>query len=209
MEYKLIQVDLKADAGGSISGYGSVFNVEDDGGDIVSPGAFGGSLASGRVVKMLREHNPNNVIGVWDDIAEDETGLRVSGRIATKTQLGAETYELIKMGGLNGLSIGYRVTNADRGQSGVRVIKSAELWEVSVVTFPMNTAARIDAVKSDDLQQYTLRDIERLLTRDAGLSRSVAGAVVRRIEALKSMRDAENSEAEKLSAALRSLASNL
>ncbi len=170
METKFLSLEWKADESGVIEGYGSVFDTVDQGGDIVAPGAFASSLRAGRKVKMLLQHDPSDVIGVWDELEEDGKGLRVKGRILTSVRKGAETHELVKAGAMDGLSIGYRtVKSMDR--NGKRVILQADLWEVSLVTFPMNEMARIDAVKAAEMDR---NEIERLLTLRAGLSRSVA-----------------------------------
>lgn len=170
METKFLSLEWKADEAGVIEGYGSVFDTVDNGGDIVAPGAFASSLRAGRKVKMLLQHDPSDVIGVWDELEEDGKGLRVKGRILTSVRKGAETHELVKAGAMDGLSIGYRtIKSMDR--NGKRVILQADLWEVSLVTFPMNEMARIDAVKAAEMDR---NEIERLLTLRAGLSRSVA-----------------------------------
>ena len=170
MEIKHVSLEWKAEDDGTIEGYGSVFDVVDHGGDIIAPGAFRQSLASGRKVKMLFQHDPSAVIGTWKSMEEDAKGLRVNGKILTTVKAGAEAYEYVKAGAIDGLSIGYRtVRSMDR--NGKRVILQADLWEVSLVTFPMNEMARIDAVKAAEMER---EELERLLTLRAGLSRSVA-----------------------------------
>jgi len=187
METKFLGLEWKAAEDGEIEGYGSVFDNVDHGGDIVAPGAFANSLRGGRKVKMLMQHDPDKVIGVWDEVAEDEKGLRVRGRLLTKVRRGAEAYELVRAGAVDGLSIGFRtVKSMDR--NGKRVIMQADLWEVSLVTFPMNEMARVDGVKAADL---TRREMERLLTQDAGLCRSVARELMAGgYNAVKAMQDA-------------------
>ncbi len=187
MEFKHLSLEWKADEHGAIEGYGAVFDVVDQGGDIIAPGAFRQSLNAARKVKMLYQHDPREVVGVWDTLLEDEKGLRVTGKMLTTVKAGAEAYELVKAGAIDGLSIGYKtVKSMDR--NGKRVIMQAELWEVSLVTFPMNEMARIDAVKAAELSE---RDLERMLTRDAGLSRTVAQKLMAGgYDAIKAMRDA-------------------
>lgn len=187
MEHKHVTLEWKAGDAGVIEGYGSIFDTVDQGGDIVAPGAFSSSLRLGRKVKMLWQHEPSEVIGVWDEIAEDERGLRVKGRLLTSVAKAAEAYELAKEGALDGLSIGYRtVRSMDR--NGKRVILQADLWEISLVTFPMNELARVDAVKAAEM---TERELERRLTQDAGFSRSVARALMGGgYNAIKTMQDA-------------------
>jgi len=187
METKLLPIEVKADAEGVIEGYGSIFGNKDLGGDIVAKGAFSESLKSGRKPKMLFQHDPDRVLGVWDEVSEDEKGLRLKGRLARKTALGADVTELAQMGAIDGLSIGYRTTD-DEITGGSRVIKAAELWEVSVVTFPMNTEARVDAVKAAEM---TRREFEQRLTQDAKFSRSIARALLSGgLDAVKAMQDA-------------------
>lgn len=200
MEYKYLATEIKADEEGLIEGYGSIFDVVDQGGDIVAPGAFKESIASGRKVRMLFQHDPSAVIGVWNEVAEDARGLRVAGRMLLGVQDGREAYERAKSGAIDGLSIGYRtVKSLDR--NGRRVILQADLWEVSLVTFPMNEQARVDAVKAADLSE---RELERRLTRDAGLSRSIARKLMAGgYDAVKAMQDAGGEDAQELVALLK------
>lgn len=187
MDYKHLDLEWKADAEGVIEGYGSYYGNKDMGGDTVMPGAFTESLASGRKVKMLSQHDPYAVIGVWEEIGDDDKGLRVKGRILTSIQAGKDAYELVKAGAIDGLSIGYKAVRAKAAQGG-RMIEKADLWEVSLVTFPMNEMTRIDAVKAAGLSR---RDLERLLTQDAGLARSVARELMAGgYDAVKAMQDA-------------------
>lgn len=187
-EVKALALEVKADSDGRIEGYASRFNERDQGGDIVLPGAFAKCLADGRRVKMLWQHDPNEPIGVWDEVAEDGTGLRVRGRVLKSLAKGAEVLTMIEAGVIDGMSIGYRTVRAMKGDQGDRLLQEIEIWEVSMVTFPMLESARIDAVKAAEM---TERDLERRLTRDAGFSRSVALALMGGgYDAIKSMRDA-------------------
>lgn len=187
METKFIPLDLKADEKGRIEGYGAVFGNADNGGDIVAKGAFLESLSRGRKVKMLYQHDPSQPIGVWDEVKEDSRGLHCKGRILTNTQGGADAYELVKAGALDGLSIGYRTVRASKSGE-FRQIDQAELWEVSLVTFPMNEDATIDAWKASEMTQ---RDLERVLVRDAKLSVSTAKRLMAGgFDALTAKRDA-------------------
>ena len=138
---------------GAIEGYASRFGVEDKGGDVVLRGAYAASLArmqqSGGAVRMLWQHDPARPIGVWDDIHEDANGLYVRGRLLTEVQAAREALVLLEAGAIDGLSIGYRTIRAEKSASGGRLLHEVELWEVSVVTFPMLPQARI-AVSSAD-----------------------------------------------------------
>jgi HK97 family phage prohead protease len=131
--------------GATIEGYASVFGQVDQGGDRVQRGAFARSLAGGRKVRMLWQHDPREPIGVWDEVREDDRGLWVKGRILTDVARGREAAALVAAGAIEGLSIGYRTRRAERDRDGVRLLSEVELWEVSLVTFPMLGQARVDA----------------------------------------------------------------
>ncbi len=135
-----------------ISGYASLFGARDQGGDVVQKGAYTASLArlskTGRGVKMLWQHDPAQPIGVWDEVREDATGLWVKGRILTAVDKGREAAALLDAGAIDGLSIGYRTLKSTKDAGGARLLTELELWEVSLVTFPMLSEARVSA-KSD------------------------------------------------------------
>jgi HK97 family phage prohead protease len=172
---------------GTIEGYASAFNVVDSHSEAVAPGAFKASLAKAkrdkRAVKMLRGHNTDQVIGVWDEIVEDETGLRVTGRLLKDVSgVAAETYGLIRAGALDELSIGYRevATKKDPALPGVLVLTQLDLKEVSVVTFgSLGRSARIDTVKSilEAGSMPTVREFEEFLRDAGGFSKSLAAAI--------------------------------
>jgi uncharacterized protein len=145
-----VRLEMKFDtAGGVVEGYASVFGRLDQGGDIVAAGAYKASLtrlaAGGRRVKMLWQHDPGRPIGVWDDVREDATGLWVRGRILDAVETGREALALMAAGAIDGLSIGYRTVRAERDGKGRRVLQEVDLWEVSLVTFPMLPEARVAA----------------------------------------------------------------
>ena len=137
-----------------IEGYASVFGLADQGGDVVGKGAYGRCLKqmaeSGRQVRMLWQHDQGKPIGVWDEIREDAKGLYVKGRILTEVQQGREALVLLEAGAIDGLSIGYRTKQAERSPEGGRRLTEIELWEVSVVTFPMLPEARVQAGDTGD-----------------------------------------------------------
>ena len=159
---------------GMFEGYASVFGNKDLGNDVVMAGAFRKSLKSkgARKIKMLFQHDTKEPIGVYTQIKEDVNGLRVQGQLAMNTQKGREVYELMKMGAIDGLSVGYRVdakgySYDERGKK--RMLREVDLMEISAVTFPMNPKARISAVKAED---RSVRDWETFLRDEGGLSRS-------------------------------------
>ena len=161
---------------GVFEGYGSVFNNTDLGNDVILQGAFLKSLrkTGAKGVKLLYQHKTDMPIGIFEEIREDDKGLYVKGRLALGTQAGSEAYELLKMGAIDGLSIGFRVDQ--KGQSydsrnKRRVLKEVELMEVSLVTFPMNPRAKIRSVKGTEI---TIREWEQGLREVFHVSRSEA-----------------------------------
>jgi HK97 family phage prohead protease len=150
-EMKFAPVDLKSvEADGTFAGYASLFGEVDLGNDLVMPGAFRDSLrlrgASG--VKLLFQHDPNEPIGIWLDLHEDGRGLFARGRLMPEVTRAREVLSLMRAGALDGLSIGFRtVKGRTDPASGVRRLDQIDLWEISVVTFPMLPEARVSAVK--------------------------------------------------------------
>ena len=144
--------------GAVIEGYASRFGLPDQGGDIVAKGAFGASLARlaarGDKVRMLWQHDPTKPIGVWDEIREDATGLWVKGRLLADVTLAREAATLIEAGAIDGLSIGYRTIRAEKDHKGDRILTEVELWEVSLVTFPMLPEAKLGAKSAEDTQDF-------------------------------------------------------
>lgn len=172
---------------GSIEGYGSVFGVRDSYDDVIAAGAFAASLAAhkaaGTMPAMLWQHEGDEPIGVWTEMVEDAKGLRVKGQLCLDTTRGKEAHALLKMGALNGLSIGFMSKQwAYDRDTDVRTLTEVDLWEVSLVTFPANGASRITGVKVADVGAITtIRDAERAL-RDAGLSAEASRAFVAQVK---------------------------
>ena len=153
--------------GTQIEGYASLFGATDQGGDVVQRGAYAASLArlaaAGSGVKMLWQHNPAQPIGLWEEVREDARGLFVKGRLLTEVQVAREAHVLLQAGAIDGLSIGYRTLRSEKAGTGQRLLHEIELWEVSLVTFPMLPEARAQAEASepeDNLAQ-TLADTFR------------------------------------------------
>lgn len=199
---------------GVIEGYASAWNVVDSYNEAVLPGAFKASLAKAkrekRSIKMLYQHDTWQPIGVWDELAEDATGLLVKGRLLKDVSpKAAEAYGLIKAGALDELSIGYREveTRKDPARPGVLLLKELDLKEVSIVTFgALGTAARINDVKSilAGGELPTVRQFEEHL-RDAGFSKALATAIAGKAAPLLRGEPEVSAEADELSEFLRLL----
>ena len=135
---------------GVFEGYASLFGIADLGKDVISPGAFADSLARRGAggVRMLWQHDPAEPIGRWLSIAEDARGLRVRGRLNLAVERARELRALMTDGAVDGLSIGFRVERARADKrAGLRRLERVDLWEISLVTFPMLPGARVSGVK--------------------------------------------------------------
>ena len=200
MNHHDISFEIKdVGSSGTFCGYGSVYSIIDQGDDIVMPGAFTKSLAElsikSQMPAMLWQHRVDEPIGAYTTVKDDEAGLYVEGKLALKTQRGAEAFELMQMKAISGLSIGFMTKEADyNAKTGIRTIKSADLFEISLVTFPMNDAARVSAVKSiSEIGDLTSAEI---YLRDAGgLSRREAKTFISTLKAL-SLRKADDVSSE-------------
>jgi HK97 family phage prohead protease len=198
---------------GTIEGYGSVFGVRDNYDDVIASGAFMNSLqrhkAAGSMPAMLWQHNADEPIGIWTDMVEDAKGLRITGMLALDTVRGKEAHALLKLGALNGLSIGFMSKQwAYDREAEVRTLTEIDLWEVSLVTFPANEKSRVTNVKADIKvapdEINAPKDAERIL-REAGFSKSDATAIVSRVMRMGEARsDSANSTAAAMKAASQS-----
>jgi uncharacterized protein len=135
-------------AAGLIEGYASLFGVVDLAGDLVEPGAFTKSLARRGTaqIRCLFQHDPAEPIGAWEFLREDSRGLFARGRLNLAVGRAREVAALLEQGAIDGLSIGFKTVRARRDRrAGVRRLSEIDLWEISVVTFPMLPDARVIA----------------------------------------------------------------
>ena len=139
---------------GAFAGYATLFGRPDLSGDVVAPGAFARSLAAkgAAAIKLLYQHDPSEPIGRFVTIAEDARGLFVRGQLSGETRRAREVKALMREGVLDGLSIGFRTVRArTERKSGHRMLLELDLWEISIVTFPMLPEARVRAAKAATL----------------------------------------------------------
>lgn len=219
MKRQAFQFKLQDIAGGddegTFTGLGSVFGNIDQGADIVAKGAFKASLRE-RAPQMLLQHGFGELgdmpVGKWDDVRETDAGLEVKGRLFLETDGLRLAYRGMKEGVFTGLSIGYvPVKSAVDHETGIRTLKQVDLYEISLVTFPMNQAATVSAVKSRLTSgQITKREFEEVL-RDAGFSRKQAEVIVAKAYADLCQGDPDddgNTETAVLAAMLQSIRGN-
>ena len=151
---------IRIDHHGVFEGYASLFGVADLGKDVVEAGAFALSLsrrgASG--VRMLWQHDPALPIGRWTSLREDVRGLYVRGRLSLGVARARELHVLLGDGAIDGLSIGFRTVKARTDpRNGLRRLTEIDLWEISLVTFPLLPQARVTAVKAAQRAGSTFR----------------------------------------------------
>lgn len=192
----LSDVDMKLDGDtGRFSGYASVFGGVDSYGDTIVRGAYASTLRNNGKPKMFFNHNAYGLpIGKWIKATEDDHGLFVEGELTMGNRQAEDVHAALKHGTLDGLSIGYYLKKGDydETESGRIIKKVHSLVEVSVVTFPADSAARVDgaSVKADDLmietvnELETIRDFERFLRDAGGLSKGLTMALVSRAKTI-------------------------
>jgi HK97 family phage prohead protease len=198
IEHKLIEfkIDSEVDEEGVFKGIGSGLGDIDQGDDIVMPDAFNESLMkkTANQIKCLWQHNQTEPMGYYRSLVVSGQDLMVEGKILPTT-LGKDALILMKGDdqgkGVDGLSIGFRVQDYEfktiEGRR-IRLIKKADLIEISVVTFPMHLRCRIQGVKSMTVEQITelksLSDIEDAL-RDNGFSKNASTALISKVSEFK------------------------
>lgn len=219
----------KLDDVGSLEGYASVFGVRDSHNEIVMPGAFSDSLSrhkrEGTYPLMLWQHDTDEPIGVWDDLADDGKGLFAKGRLLVDQSVpeADKAHSLLKAGAVRGMSIGYREVDVAPSSNGEpRKLVKLDLMECSIVSFPSNRRAMVDAVKAEELDDIIMKwrrfedwarrvgdgevpppnEFEDLL-RDARISKSQRARIASRLHAvLRSESGGEEANSPAVSAAL-------
>ncbi|HWJ71208.1 MAG TPA: HK97 family phage prohead protease [Sphingobium sp.] len=129
------------------AGYAAIFDKVDRGGDMIAPGAFAASLARRGAdgLPLLWQHHADLPIGRISAVSEDARGLRVIGEIGGAGAAARQAAAMLRAGRIDGLSFGYRVVAAQGEQP--RRLEALDLVEVSLVTHPMQTLARVHAVE--------------------------------------------------------------
>lgn len=206
MKHKLLSLDATqvkfANSGEAptFKGYASVFNGLDSYGDMIAPGAYTKTLENRDRPIRMRWNHFGPVIGKFTEIREDETGLWVEGELTPGHSVAQDAAASLKHGAVDGLSIGFRVLDAeDRGEA--RLLKEIELVEISIVEEPADQNALISGIKSQIDEAGSLKEIEALLRDAAGLSRKNAAALVSRVRILQQ----SDSVSEKNASELRQL----
>lgn len=191
--------EIKAvdDTSGIFEGYVSVFNNVDLGGDIILPGAFADSLAAwkaqGALPPVLWQHRTGEPLGPFLEMREDSVGLFVKGQLLVDDVPRAkEARALLKAKAIRGMSIGYmsRDDSYDR-VTGISTLKKLDIYEGSIVTFPMNPMAGVTDVKTRLAELETLADVERHLREAGGFSKAEAVALVSHIKSLSGRSDSD------------------
>jgi uncharacterized protein len=166
------------DADGSVEGYASLFGEVDQARDMMMHGAFAQTLTARgiRRVPMLFQHDPSEPVGIWLELREDHRGLFARGRLIPEVARGRELLTLLRAGAIDGLSIGFRTAKARIDpKTRIRRVYAVDLWEISIVTFPMLNGARVRAVK----RSYARTRAEIEWARTVGAS---SGALCRKCQ---------------------------
>ena len=155
MDHLEIKAALSVDDAGTITGMAWPFGSADSSNDIITKGAFHNAFTS---LPMLFGHNPDDLVGTWDDVAETTDGLVAKGKLHMDQSRSRAVHAMIKGGLVTGLSIGFK-TKASTKQGRNRVISALDLFEISVVRNPMHPRARILSAKSNITANAEIADI--------------------------------------------------
>jgi len=183
IEFRAVPASGRADGTPGFSGYASTSWHVDSYGTAFAPGAWAKTLAErGDRVLVLWQHDPYLPIGKPTALAEDGTGLAVDAAVTEATQHGRDAMALLRDGVPLGLSVGFRTIRERQANDGdplvlgndlpawiannlpgsVWVIEEAKLYEFSVVSFPANLHAEIEAVRADDRAQHLAMTLDDL-----------------------------------------------
>jgi len=173
MDYKFVKTEVKAKSDFEFEGYASIFGNVDDGGDIMQAGAFAKTINENlKRVKVLYMHNVMSTIGLPSNLFEDSKGLYFDAKVS-KTTLGKDVMTLIHDKVITDMSIGYNpVKWAWDEEMEVRTLQEVRLWEISPVTWGMNSLASIKMFASGSEYDTIKSELKRLeaLIKGAGLS---------------------------------------
>lgn len=167
---------------GTFVGQASVYGNVDLGKDVVAKGAFTRTLAAkGGEVPILWQHDTKEPIGLGK-LTDGEHGLQIEGELVLESPVAQKAYSLLKKRVLKGLSIGYE-TVEEKMVGTVRHLTELKLWEVSLVTFPMNELALVSGVKDMGMDELLERGDE--LMAEYSANQKEFQALVDRYSALK------------------------
>lgn len=125
------------------AGYAALFDKRDAGRDTIRPGAFARTLAArAEPLPLFWQHRPDQRIGWIEQVSEDARGLRV---VATIDNPAGGAAAALKRGAVTGLSFGYRARGFTHSEAG-RDLQDIDLFEVSLVTHPMQHGARVHLI---------------------------------------------------------------
>lgn len=145
MDHLEVKADFTVDDRGSVEGIAWPYKSADTTGDIIVKGAVNKMVDD---LPMLRGHDNDLLIGIWDEVKETDDGLYCKGHF-NETSLARGTRSQIRTRRLNGLSIGFRDKGSKR-QGNNRIITALDLYEISIVKKGMHPGAQLTAFKSYD-----------------------------------------------------------
>lgn len=187
------EIDL---AGGEhewrVNGYATKFGNANCYGFKIAQGAYADLIASGVKPLMFFNHDAGSVpIGRWDSLEENARGLKVSGVLTQGVSLASDVYAALRAGTVDGLSVSIGWNSEDESEEdGILTLsKISALYEISIVTFPADSKARVSQVLSaDDIDERieslaTVRDLEAFLKEVAHLSKRQSGWLLSKAKA--------------------------
>jgi len=151
-ELRLLSSELRASGERRISGHAAVFNSETIIGgafrEVIRPGAFTRALREKQDVRLLVNHDSNQILARTKSgtlaLKEDSVGLAVSADLPD-TQLGRDTWTLVKRGDLSGMSFAFIPKKENWPEDDLREILDCDLFDCSIVAWPAYPSTDVQA----------------------------------------------------------------
>jgi HK97 family phage prohead protease len=183
---------------GSFEGMAAVYGNLDLGGDVIEPGAFTRTIKNGGgKVPLLWQHDQREPIGLGK-LQDSKEGLMIHGQLVMESPVAQKALGLMKADVLTGLSIGYDtiVSEYDKAND-IRKLKELKLWEVSLVTFPMNPKAQVTAVKASMEDMASLIETHmNEVTRGGTLSSATRNQLLHMHERISALLSADSANSD-------------
>lgn len=183
----------ESDGEWKVSGYATIFGNKNCYGFQINKGAYKKLLSEGVKPKMFFNHRSFEVpIGKWNVLSEDDIGLKVEGVLTKGVSLAEDIYNAVKAGTVDGLSvaIGWRFDDEEELSDGtIQLNNISSLDEISIVTYPGDSKARVTQVLSaDELDEKieaieTVRDLENFFHEGFQLSKRQSGWLLSKAKA--------------------------
>lgn len=133
---------------------------------------------------ILFNHDKEKPIGRALGVEATDDGLYIKAKISkSKDPMVSYVRDMIKEGILNAFSVGFDAKEEGKDSSGINEIKQAELYEVSVVSLPMNQDSIFTLTTKDLKKMKSYNEARKLVMATKGAE--IAAGLLEAIDAKK------------------------